>query len=118
VCNARIRGRYFTPNVISLGQTYSPPDFCDSCATPFPWAGRQARIYQLQNLLEEEQLETATELQVREQLDALLDPELDEKEQTRRWKRIKASAPGFLDRAAAQPIVETLITAAIKSQLG
>jgi hypothetical protein len=117
-CGNRIRGVYITPGVINLGQTYTPPDFCDRCGSALPWAGRQARVYELQNLLDEEQLDSATELTVREQLEALTDPELDEAEQAKRWRRIKSAAPGFLEKAATQPIVMSLATAWIKKEAG
>ena len=116
-CGNRIRGRHHVPGVVNLGQTYTPPDFCDKCGGPFPWAGRKARIYELQNRIDEEKLDPAAELIIREQLEALLNPDIDDHEQVTRWKRIRAAAPGILERAATAPIVETLITAAIKSQL-
>lgn len=115
-CGHRIRGRYRVPGVIG-GGSYSPPSFCDGCGSPFPWAGRKARVYQLQNLLDEEELDSAAELVVREQLQALLDPDLDDADQARRWKRVKAAAPGFLDRAATQPIVQSLLSAWLKQEL-
>jgi hypothetical protein len=119
-CGERIRGVLLTPGVINLGQTYTPPPFCDKCGSPHPWAGRQARIYELQNLLDEEGLDSATELAVREQLDALVDPDLDEREQAKRWKRIKSAVPGFLDleKAATQPILTSLLTAWLKKEVG
>jgi hypothetical protein len=117
-CGQRIRGVLITPGVVNLGQTYTPPQFCDQCGTPHPWAGRQARIYELQNKLDEEELDSGTELVVREQLEGLLDPDLDEEEQAKRWKRIKSSAPGFLEKAATQPIVTSLLTAWLKKEVG
>jgi len=43
-------------------------------------------------------------------------PDLDEKEQGRLWKAIKDRAPGLA--ASGQRIIESLVTAAIKAQLG
>lgn len=117
-CGYRIKGVYFSPHVLSLGQTYTPPNFCDQCGSPYPWVGRQARIYELQNLLDEEHLDAATELTVREQLEALADPDLEEAEQLKRWKRVKSAAPDFLLKAATQPIVTSLVTAYAKNELG
>jgi hypothetical protein len=51
-------------------------------------------------------------------LDALLDPDLDEQEQAKRWKRIKSAAPGFLEKTATQPIVTSLLTAWLKKEVG
>jgi hypothetical protein len=63
-----------------------------------------------------ERLDPATELYVREQLDALADPELTEDQQRERWKRIKERAPGLT--AAGGRIIEGLASAAIRQQLG
>jgi hypothetical protein len=43
---------------------------------------------------------------------------LDEKEQAKRWKQIKSGAPGFLEKAATQPIVQSLLTAWLKKEIG
>jgi hypothetical protein len=45
-------------------EEYAPPDFCIQCAKPFPWVSRQGRSYELMNLLDDEQLDPATELEV------------------------------------------------------
>lgn len=81
-----------------------------------PWASRQARIYELENLLDEEALDEADRLTVSEQLAALRDPDLAEAEQIERWKRIKKVAPGLM--TSGQRIIETVVTAAAKAQLG
>jgi hypothetical protein len=116
-CNFRIQGYYHVPGVFG-GYEYDKPNFCDRCGAAFPWVGRKARIYELQNRLEEEHLDPATELIVREQLEALTDPDLDDAEQVKRWKRIKTAAPDFLLKAATSPIVTSLITAEAKKQVG
>jgi hypothetical protein len=115
-CNFRIRGYHLIPGVIH--GTYTKPDFCDKCGAAFPWVGRAARIYELQNRLDEEELDPANELLVREQLEALANPDLEEAEQVKRWQRIKTAAPDFLLRAATSPIVTSLVTAEAKKQLG
>jgi hypothetical protein len=117
-CGTRIRGYYYVRGVVGFGSEYQPPDFCDQCADPMPWLSRQGRIYQLENLLDEENLDPADELAVREQLHALAAGDLDDDEQKRRWERVKKHAPEFLQRSGAQRIFETLATAAIRSQLG
>jgi hypothetical protein len=55
---------------------------------------------------------------VHEQLTALLNPELDEKEQLKRWKRIREAAPVLLLKTASQPIVVSLITGVARTELG
>jgi hypothetical protein len=112
-CDHRIRG---LPTGV-YGR-YSPPDFCDRCGAPHPWLSREGRIYLLQNMLDEEQLDPAAELEAREQLEALTNPELDEAEQERRWRKVKQLAPGLLEKTGAQRILESVISAAIRGQLG
>ena len=115
-CGGRIRGFYYVEGVIGFGSEYSPPDFCDLCGSPHSWASRQARIYQLENLLDEQDLEPAEALKIRDELEALRSmPEMDESEEGRRWEKIKKIAPGFVQ--AGGRIIETLVTAAIKAQL-
>jgi hypothetical protein len=110
-CEARIRG---LPANVSA--KYLPPDFCDVCGSPFPWLSRQGLIYQLQNMLDEEELDPATRLEVREQLEALAAPELDDEEQLRRWARVKELAPGLW--RSSERILVTVVSAAIKDKLG
>ena len=102
----------------SMGKphAYRPPDFCSMCGAPFPWASRQARIYQLENLLDEEGLDPADRLIAREQLEALLDADVPEEEQKRRWDRVKSLAPGLMQSGAR--IIESIATAEIKRHLG
>jgi hypothetical protein len=118
-CNNMIRGAYILPRVIAVGPKYTRPDFCGDCGNPFPWASRQARIYELMNLLDAEELDPATELAVREQLEALAttDPEDLEKEETR-WQRVKRLAPSFWEKSGVQQIATTLILAEARARLG
>lgn len=113
-CGKRIRGYYSTPGVIAMFD-YSPPDFCDLCGVAFPWLSRQGRIYELQNRLDDEKLDPADELAVREQLEALVSPDLDVAEQRERWGRVKKLAPRLWE--SSQPIIETLAEAAIRASL-
>ncbi len=113
-----IRGHYLVEGVIGFSSDYEPPQFCADCGTPFPWVGRQGRIYELMNRLDEEQLDAATELAVREQLEALTSHDLDEDEELRRWERIRKLAPEFWAKAGAQTILTTVVTAVLKDRLG
>lgn len=117
-CDQRIRGHYIVPGVIGGGGEYKCPDFCDHCAAPFPWVSRQGRIFELMNLLDEEDLDPATELEVREQLEALASADLDDKEAARRWQHVKDRAPGLWDKSGARSILESVISAAMKGALG
>lgn len=115
-CNTRVRGRYRVEGVVGGG--YNPPSFCDKCGSPFPWVDRQGRIYQLENLLDDEDLDPAEELTVREQLEALRDPDLSEEEQQKRWERVRRGAPGLWEKSGARSILESVVSAAIRQQLG
>jgi hypothetical protein len=66
--------------------------------------------------LDEQDLDEANRLAVREQLELLQDPDLSEEEQAERWRRIKKLAPGFME--AGGRIVESVVTAAVKGSLG
>jgi hypothetical protein len=116
VCGHRLRGRFYVARVI-VTQDYEPPDFCDGCGAPFPWVSRQGRIYELMNLLDDSELDPATELEVREQLEALSNPDVPDDEAARRWAKIKEKAPTLWEKTGAQRIIETVVTAAIKAQL-
>jgi hypothetical protein len=74
-----------------------------------------AIIYELQNRLEGQQLDPADALTVREQLDALLSPELDVAEQRERWGRVKKLAPALWQ--TSQPLIQTLATAAVRAAI-
>ena len=113
-CGSPIQGDLVVPGVVAIGFAYDPPDFCHECGTPFPWVGRQGRIYELENLLDDELLDPADELAVREQLQALAGEDLD----ARRWKRVKKLAPELLQKGTAQRIFESVASASIRSQLG
>jgi len=101
-----------------MAAVLKPPDFCDNCAAPHPWLSRRGRIYMLENLLDEEGLDPADELEVREQLEALKSPELDEDEQRRRWEKVQELAPGFWEKSGARAILESVVSAGIKGALG
>ncbi len=116
-CGTGLLGVEINPDVLIIGgEAPDPPRFCEKCAAPFPWLDREGRIHELQNRLEREELDPATTLTVREQLDALLDPELTEQEQQQRWERVRRLAPGLWSRS--QNILESVVSATIKQQLG
>lgn len=117
-CGGFIPGLDQTPSdvvVIGFGGE-ERPSFCGHCGAPFPWIDRAGRIYELQNLLEQEHLDAATELTVREQLEALLDPDLSEEEQQRGWERVRRHAPGLWQ--SGRGILESVVSAAVKQQMG
>ena len=72
----------------------------------------------LQNLLDEEDLDPANELEVREQLQILMSGDLADEEQHRRWERVKQLAPGLWANSGARTILESVVSASIKAALG
>jgi hypothetical protein len=121
-CNAPIPGRVVVPGVVAIGfaDDYEPPKFCSRCGTPFPWVGRRERIYELQNLLDEdEDLDEATKLWARETFDKVLaaDP-TDDKEQRRLWQELNDHAGGFLRHPTTKRIVDTVVNEAVKRAIG
>jgi hypothetical protein len=94
------------------------PDFCRECGHPFPWIDRAGRIRHLENLLDREELDEATELAVREQLEALADPDADDRTTVKRMARLRELAPGFWERSGVREVLVTLATTEAKRQLG
>lgn len=117
-CGTRIRGYYDVPGVIDLATEYKPPRFCDACGKPFPWLDRQGRIFELENMLDDEDLDEAAELAVHEQLTALANPDLDEDDERKHWERVRRLAPGLWDKSGARAIIETVVSAGVRAQLG
>jgi hypothetical protein len=118
-CGHRIRGYYYVEGVIGWSSEYSPPSFCHECGSPYPWVGRTGRIYELENRLEEEELDPAEALALREDIEALIaaDPD-NEEEQKRLWQRIARRAPAVWEKSGARTITETLVTAAVRRSMG
>lgn len=116
-CGASIRGRLETADTQWLpGAEFKPGDFCHNCGQPQPWASRDARIYELENILDGQQVDESTRLLVREQLEALRDSDLSEEQQAERWTRIKRLTPHLVE--AGGDIIKSIVSGTIKSQLG
>lgn len=121
-CRLRIRGT--STSTVSrpghdLSPAYSPPNFCDGCGAPHPWAPRQARIYELENLLDEEDIDEADRLVITDHLRRLqeLDPDDDLEQERKLWRAIKGRAPGFF-AGPAERILVTLIDRGTRRLLG
>lgn len=116
-CGLRIRGNYYVPRVVA------PPDpvppFCDGCGSAHPWATRKQRLYELQNILDQENVDDADRLWIDEQLDRLrqYSGDLTEKQEKEIWSGIKRRAP-VLFRGTSATVVGTLISAGVKAALG
>jgi Uncharacterized protein conserved in bacteria (DUF2321) len=98
---------------------YEAPRFCDGCGEPYPWATRQDRIYQLENLLDEEDIDEPTRLLVRQDLERLRveGAELGRDAELDIWRRVENRAPGLLG-GAAWNIAQGLISAYARQRLG
>lgn len=115
-CGLRIRGLNFYPGII-VTPDYHPPKFCDGCGEPMPWAGRRERFYQLQNILDQEDIDPVDRLLVQRDLQRLLDSEdMDAGRQAEIWAKIKTRAPGILAGGGLR-IAQSVMTAAIKAGL-
>jgi hypothetical protein len=111
-CNGAIRGQ--ASNV--SGGNYHKPDFCEECASPFPWLSRRGAIQRLRTLLDDADLDQGTRLQVSEELQALAEPDLSDDEQRERWKTVRRLAPTVWD--GGQKIIVNIISEALKKSLG
>ncbi len=114
-CGMRLRGVLIGGVIGAHG---SPPqNFCDKCGGPYPWVDRRGRLWQLENLLDDENISEADRLTVGEQLQALRGGDsVPEEEQRERWQRVKQLAPGLMESGKA--IVVTVVSATIQRQLG
>ncbi|MBL8775336.1 MAG: DUF2321 domain-containing protein [Acidimicrobiales bacterium] len=117
-CDEALRGLSAPPGkMVAYKSPYDPPSFCFNCGGPFPWASRQARLWELENRLDEEAgLTEADRLTIHEQLEDLRSGELSDEEATERWQRLHDVAPGAL--AKAVKVVETVATAYTMKKLG
>jgi hypothetical protein len=117
-CGLRIRGDYEVPGVISAVAP-ARPSFCDGCGGAFPWATREERIFELENLLDEEEVDEADRVVIQDQLARLRTAaDLTEKDEVQIWRTIKNRGGSALQSGPVQRVVEGLVSAAIRAQLG
>lgn len=69
-------------------------------------------------MLDAEGLDPAAELAVREQLRVLASADLDAEDEQRRWERVRRNAPSLWEKSGARAILESVVSAAIRGQLG
>lgn len=116
-CEQRIRGEYFVSGVIAIS-AWSPSDFCDKCGAAFPWASWQARVWALENMLDDDDLDEPTRLRVTKLLEQVAadgeDFDLDSEKKV--WGRIKDLWPALLGKAWT--VAAPLITAEAKQHMG
>ena len=116
-CRLRIRGHYDVPGAFSLVAP-GRPSFCDGCGSAFPWASRVEPIYALENLLDDADIEEADMVIIQDQLARLRDSSLSDKDEKQAWATIKRRAGGAIKSPAVERVVEGLVSAAIRHQLG
>jgi hypothetical protein len=115
-CELRIRGDYFLPGVIGVS-TASRPSFCDECGSASPWATREERIFELENLLDEEDIEEADRVVIQDQLRRVGNAVLTEKDERQAWSVIGRRAGAALVSPSVARVLEGLVTAAVRHQL-
>lgn len=114
-CGLRVRGDWVI--LLSIREE-GRPAFCDGCGVAHPWATRRERIFELENLLDQEDLDEADRLFVHERLRELREAEdLDDRRERQLWSQIRDRAGGFLTSEPVKKITETLVTAAVRNQL-
>jgi hypothetical protein len=116
-CGLRIRGDYYIPGVAVISN-YERPSFCDGCGSAFPWATREERIYELENLLDEEDIDEADRVVIQDQLQRLRNSQLSEREERQVWETIKRRAGKAITSGPVLRVVEGLVSAALRQQLG
>src|SRR5436309_6027376 len=94
---------------VAVKTTFQRRGSATSGGSPHPWLSRQGRIYLLQDILDDSEIQPAEKLRAREQLDALIDPDLDDEAQAERWARFRKAAPTVWAGEAAQKIITTVL---------
>ena len=106
------------PGVV-LGHTPQRPSFCDGCGSAFPWASRTDRIYELENLLDEEDIDDADRVVIQDALRRLEDSaNLSDREERQVWTAIKRHAGGAITSPPVIRVIEGLASASLRQQLG
>lgn len=117
-CGLRIRGNYYVPRSFG-GRPSSVPPFCDGCGSAHPWASRTQRLYELQNILDQEEIDDVDRLWIDEQMDRLRadDGSMTEKQEKDVWSGVKQRAPGLFD-AAGKAVLSGVVSAGVRATLG
>jgi len=116
-CGWRIRGRPNRSGRLANAPS-ERPSFCDGCGTALPWASREERIFELENLLDEEDIGEADRVIISGHLQRLRDATLSEKEERVAWEGVKSRAGKAITSGPVQRVLEGLVSAAIRNQLG
>lgn len=97
---------------------FQPKSFCHHCGSAYPWATREARIGQIYNLLDFEELDEADRLRAAEALSVLSLPETDadHEELVHAGETFKRLAPKAWE--TAKPVLMGLLSALLRERLG
>jgi len=114
-CTTRIQGSARG----AVAWEWNPPDFCHQCGSPYPWVSREGIAYQIENLLEADDLPQGDRRVLVEQLASLREPAGDaavENRQMAALRLLKSGAPKAW--ALAGPVLQGILTAEMRRQLG
>ncbi len=94
-----------------------PGHFCSRCGGPFPWADRQAIVYRLENLLEEDSgLDAHDRLELKEKIAMLIANDSSEKNRLAAGQFIMKIVPKAW--TVAEPVLRAVLTATTLRELG
>lgn len=111
-CGLRIKSQLW-------GQTYKLPGFCDGCGAVYPWATREERIFELENLLDQEEIEDADRLFLHERLAELRAVDgSDQANEERLWKLVAQRGKALVSNPVAQAIINGLVLPLIRHKVG
>jgi len=103
----------------SLDPAWERPVFCDRCGSAHPWATREQRIFELENIVDEEEIDEADRVFLHDRLRELREQDgLDEKRERQLWSQIKQRGGSFLTSEPVLTIAQSLITARLRQDLG
>lgn len=116
-CRYRIRGDHKIPD-LPLIEKYQLPGFCEQCGSAFPWATKVQRIYELENLLDEREIDEADRVVIQDHLARLRAEEITPEQEAASWKAIKQRTGRLLSEGPIARVLEGVMTAAVRAQLG
>jgi hypothetical protein len=121
-CGLRIRGDYSVVVFPPFRKVKRPlaerPGFCDGCGAAHPWATREERIFELENIVDEDAIDEADRVFIHDRLRELRESEgLDDRRERLLWTQIRDRSSKFLLSPPVMRITETLITAALRRDL-
>ncbi|OLT08375.1 hypothetical protein BJF90_12940 [Pseudonocardia sp. CNS-004] len=95
------------------------PAICDGCGAAHSWATREQRLYELQNILDQEEIDDVDRLWIDEQMERLRagGGEIPERQEKEIWLGVKKRAPGLFG-TAGKAVLSGVVSAGVKAALG